>query len=248
MKSSVSLCNQCDLHASSGSPSDSSFLELIYRLTKPKDKIIVKPSIVVCDSDVSRSFQWSSEFAEAWKKFAQRKGLQPECPDGRLHPSLTTYFWLQGHKSLRELAKDNVRHIPFGLEEHCISTSLLDATLLRNLAAVVEHSYTLATSQSKPGNHSDGILEPTKFEFLKSNLHAAAHSLIKYQIAGGRFDSVSSKEHVSLLRIGSVASFTMDGNEYADPESANADDEGVLMTLGKMEHNRWMARTAFERL
>lgn len=223
------------------SPSEASFLDLIYRLTKLDGTTVVKPSVIVCDKDVSRSFQWSSEFAEAWNMYSQRKGLQPDCPGGEPHPSLTTYFWLQGHKALTKLATDNLRHVPFGLEEHCISTALLDATLIRKLASVVEHSYGLATSSLKVGSKCEGNIEPTKFEFLKSNLQAAAHSLIKFQVAGGRLDQISVKGDTSLPKIESVTSFPMEGYEYSDPQAVIKDDPSLLMKLGKMEHNRWMA-------
>lgn len=223
------------------SPSDTSFLEMIYRLTQTAENVAVKPCVFVCEKDVSLSFQWSSEFTAAWTNFAKKKGLKPECPTGVSHPSVTTYFWLQGHKALCELAKDNIRHIPFGLEENCISTSILDATLMRKLASVVQHSYDLATSSPKSGNKSEGLIEPIKLEFLKSNLYAAAHSLIKYRVAGGDFNSISTKEDTKLPKIQSMVSFPMNGYEYKDPNAIDEKDEGVLVKLGKMEHNRWMA-------
>jgi hypothetical protein len=223
------------------SPSDTSFLEMIYRITQAAENIAVKPCVIVCEKDVSLSFQWSSEFTAAWTSFVKKKGLKPECPNGTNHPSLTTYFWLQGHKALCELSKDNIRHVPFGLEENCISTAILDANLMRKLASVVQHSYALATSSPKSGHKSEGLIEPIKLEFLKSNLHAAAHSLIKYRVAGGDLTSISAKEDTELPKIQSMESFPMNGYRYSDPNTVDENDEGILLKLGKMEHNRWMA-------
>lgn len=221
------------------SASDGDFLKLILELTSERWETSVKPCVIVCDEDVNQSFTWSSEFAEAWKGFARKNGLKPECPDGRSHPSLNTYFWLQGHKALSALVQDNVRHTPFGLEENCISTKLLDSTLLRYLGSVVQYSYDLATA-SAPVARSPTDLVPLRFEFLKSNLHAASHSLIKYQIAGGRIDSILAKSTFSLSMPGTVDWFSMDGFDYMDPNTPTMDEKNILLTLGKMEHNRWM--------
>jgi len=223
------------------SPSDQAFMQSIFDLTKAIKKVSVKPSVIVCNEDASQSFSWSSEFVDAWRSFCQRRNLQPECPAGEAHPSLTTYFWLQGHKALQEVVKDNVRHIPFGLEENCIATKLLDATLLRQLGSVVEYSYKLSTSTVPVAADKSDMLTPMKFEFLKSNLHAAAHSLIKYQVAGRNIKPILAKTDVALPKIGTIDSFSMDGVFYTDPKSVHDDDRNQLLTISKMEHNRWMA-------
>lgn len=243
------------------SPSDRSFLNLIYRLTQPRAKraddtrldcsTTIKPCVIVCDSDVSGSFKWSSEFVAAWKAFAKRNDLQPECHSGAPHPSLNTYFWLQGHKALRDVVEDNVRHIAFGLEERCISIDILDATLIRQLAGVVQYSYDLATSAAPMEETKSSAIKPVKFEFLKSNIHAAAHSLIKFQVAGQKIEHILSKESITLMASGEVESFELDGRTYYDPTAAYdveeerglklTDQQKMLLKLGMMEHNRWVA-------
>ncbi len=223
------------------SPSDTAFLDLVYESTKQKGDTHLKPCVIVCDKDVSKSFKWSSEFMDAWKAFAKRKNLEPECEGGTPHPSVKTYFWLQGHKALKELVEDNERHVPFGLEENCISTKLLDAILIRQLASVVAYSYKLATAKGPVEKDKAGVVQPVQFNDLKSDLHAAAHSLIKYQIAGGSLDSILERDHVALPQIGQEDSFEMDGVEYVDPKTLVENEPNLILTLGKMEHNRWMA-------
>jgi len=222
------------------SASDDDFLKLIFDLTKPGGKVSVNPSVIVCDKDASKSFAWSSEFVDAWKSYAKRKYLQPVCLGGQHHPALTTYFWLQGHKALKELVKDNDGHFPFGLEEYCIATNLLDSTLLRQLASVVGYSYGLAISKDKVEEAKLAELSPVRFEDLQSDLQAAAHSIIKYRIAGRTMDPTLVKNDVSLPKIGTLASFSWEGNPLTDPTAAD-NAQSTLIKLGQIEHNRWMA-------
>lgn len=234
------------------SASQPEFLQFVKQQTTASAGVKVKPVFLVCELDWKRSFAWSSEFAESWKNYSCRHNLQPFIATGNVHPELPTYFWLHGHRALRDLVEDNEYQSPFGLEEHSITRSLLDARLLRQLGAVVGYSYDLATSTRREERQkkldSSGNLKVQKsYEFGQSDFLAASHSLLKYQMAGRSLDDWLGKSSQSKLPgLEPRDSFDFGDQRLVDrktvdPDQIHREQDDLVIQLAQVEHNRWMA-------
>ena len=222
------------------SPAELAFHTLIHNLTTTVEGVVVKPVLIVCEPEWKRSFAWSSEFCESWKSYCRRMNLSPFVPSGRCHPELPVYFWLQGHRAIRELVRDNRYQIPFGLEEHSISKSLVDAELLSHLGAVVQYSYDLVMGKISSTEPPES-LRPLSYADLKSNLNGAAHALIKFQLAGCDISWLSEQHSMELPSLTEVPSFVLNGVTLTDMTTFDRNDQSIVAILAQTEHNRWMA-------
>ncbi len=225
------------------SPSDESFLELVYRLTNPTLENRIRPVLLVCHKDWKESFAWSSEFVDVWKSYCLVQSSRGRSLASD-RPRLPTYFWLQEHRAIRDLVKDNADQKPFGLEEFTISKSLIDGNVLGHIGRAVEVSYMHATNED-PGQ-IDGTA--STYEFLQSNLQAASHSLIKYQIAGRDIRFITNLRDLKFPLLEAQRHFRLGGFLLHDVNRGdNLDDDTIQCTLGRVEHNRWMADQLLKR-
>ena len=223
------------------SPSDYQLLEAIKRLTVSKPNLVVKPVVIVCDTEWQRGLAWASEFTESWKQFYLREQFRSEGGESRLPTFMPTYFWLQGHNAIpRMLAKQQDLR-PFGISDDLLTEGAIAGTVWRQVAAVVQRSYNLSVANPDKPVDKSTRLELMSYSDTQSNLIAALHSVIKFRIAEQSIEWLRGFTAKKLQPIEAKPELELGSRRFKLVSGASANWDPLIESLAKAEHNRWMA-------
>ena len=228
------------------SASDRALLEAIKSSTKEtqadNETLRVKPILFVCDDDWQRGFAWASEIAESWKQLLLREKLKSNTEaSNSVPPSMRTYFWLQGHKAIPRLLENQHDVEPFGISDDLLTESSIAGTVWRQVGAAAQRSYELTNPNPDKPVDKTTQLNLLSYSDTQSNLLAAAHSIIKYRIAGRSIKWIHDYTVKKLPPIAVDPVLHFRSHQFTLPTDPDHINDPLIERIAIAEHNRWMA-------